>query len=322
MSPHSTLDLAMGDPDFGHTFEPVFWGFCVSLMLFGVSVMQAYLYFTRYSDKLWIRLLVGGMVTLDALSMVLIAQTVYYYTLPHFGNPGILDQVTPELTTECLISAILTCASQMYFAYQLFMIRSPGIIPKLANILVVTLAVLGLAGGIACTSVMFVFPRQVLSNRNHTFAVFAGINKGSGAAADIVATIAMCAFLSAADTGLKGTSNMLKTIMHLFVNRGILVTIAQVGLLIVFFATSNHLYWIAFHINGTKLYVNTFLAMLNARNSVKFAGREVSLMTMGTYSGAATRVGPGEKVEDYEGHSPGFGKTTIQITTTSTTAQI
>ncbi|KAJ7046131.1 hypothetical protein C8F04DRAFT_340054 [Mycena alexandri] len=324
MSPHPILDAAVGTPNFAQIFGPVFWGFCISLILCGVSVMQGYLYFTRYNDKLWIRLFAGGMITLDFISMALISQSMYYYMLPHFGSFAPLSAVTPELTVECLISAMLTFGSQMYFAYQLFIIRRPGIIAKLANASVVILGTFGLAGGIGCAVMMFMFPQEVFANRNHTFAILAGISKGFGAAADIVATIAMCLFLSAADTGLTRTSGMLKTIMHLFINRGILVTIAQIGLLITFFATSNHLYWLAFHVNTTKLYVNTFFAMLNARNSVRSAHGQVSRMTESTNHGgvSAIKYSPREKLEDYELDSPGFEKATIHVTTTSTTAAI
>jgi hypothetical protein len=69
---------------------------------------------------------------------------------------------------------------------------------------------------------------------------------------------------------------MLRSFMHLVITRGILVTAAQILLLITFFATTGHLYWyvvlsnntyethtcrthrLAIHITTTKLYINTF----------------------------------------------------------------
>jgi hypothetical protein len=68
---------------------------------------------------------------------------------------------------------------------------------------------------------MYIFKHGVLSNRNDTFSVsidsefyikasntenhrkiFFGIAKGAGAITDILATIAMCLFLSTAKTGI------------------------------------------------------------------------------------------------------------------------
>ncbi|KAJ7906602.1 hypothetical protein B0H13DRAFT_2020495 [Mycena leptocephala] len=262
-------DAITPSPSFAELFGPVFWGFCAALILCGVSILQGYLYFTRYNDKLPVRLVATMMLGLDLLSMALICQSMYYYMLPDFGSFAPLGAVTPEISFECLIAAILTFTSQMYFVYQLYMVKSAGITAAVMKALVVLFGTIGLAGGIGCVGMMFKVPQSIYMNRNHTFAVLAGINKGAGAAADIIATIAMCMFLKSADTGIKRTSSMLRSLMHLIINRGILVTAAQILLLVTFFATSGHLYWLAVHINTTKLYVNTFFAMLNARSVIQ-----------------------------------------------------
>jgi hypothetical protein len=52
---------------------------------------------------------------------------------------------------------------------------------------------------------------------------------------------------------------MLKSIMHVVINRGILVTAAQILQLIFFFATSGHLYWCIKLFNGIDLFVLTHI---------------------------------------------------------------
>ncbi|KAF7290325.1 hypothetical protein HMN09_01290500 [Mycena chlorophos] len=269
----SNVDASQS-PSYAEIFGPVFWGFCVALVLCGVSALQGYFYFTRYNDKFGVRMLAGTMLTLDFISMALICQSMYYYMLPDFGSFAPLGAVTKELTVECLISAIITFTSQMYFVYQLHMVKSPGTAATTMKALVVILGTIGLAGAIGCVGMMFLFPHNIFSHRNTTFAVLAGIAKGFGAVADVVATIAMCMFLNEAKTGISRTSSLLRSLMNLVINRGILVTAAQILLLITFFATSGHLYWLAVHINTTKLYVNTFFGMLNARSALqdRYAG--------------------------------------------------
>ncbi|KAJ7302831.1 hypothetical protein DFH08DRAFT_977545 [Mycena albidolilacea] len=202
-------------PTFVKIFGPVFWGFCVSLVLAGVSILQGYIYFTRYNDKLLIRAVAGLMLVLNLLSTALICQSVYYYILPDYGSLAPLGAVTSEMNVDCLISSAIAFISQMFFLYQLM--------------------------------------------------ILAGIHKAFGAAADVVATIAMFIFLKSADTGIRQTSSLLRFLMYLVLNRGLLVTLAQVLTLIVLFTSISHLYWVAVHINTTRLYVNTFFAMLNAR---------------------------------------------------------
>ncbi|CAK5278723.1 unnamed protein product, partial [Mycena citricolor] len=275
-------------PDFAEVFGPVFWGFCVALVLCGVTALQGYLYFTRYQDKIGVRLVAGMMIGLDFLSMALISQSVYYYMLPYFGSFTPLNAVTKELSIECLISAMITFTSQMYFVYQLHMVKNPGTPGVLMKYLVIVMGTVGLAGGIGCVVLMFTHPHEIFMNRKPSFAILAGISKAFGASADIVATIAMCMFLKSAETGMSGTSSLLKSLTHLFINRGILVTAAQILLLITFFATSGHLYWLAVHVNTTKLYVNTFFGMLNARAVIRERATGPGQMSLSSESGNLT----------------------------------
>ncbi|KAJ6589261.1 hypothetical protein B0H19DRAFT_1367671 [Mycena capillaripes] len=363
------LDSTTVGPTYAQIFGPVFWGFCVALILCGVGALQGYLYFTRYNDKLWVRLLAAVMLTLDFLSMALISQSMYYYMvrasirtqsltlafllcyvavqsmshmshssfplsharsflLPHYGSFAPLNAVTNELTVECLISAVITFISQLYFAYQLFMVRSPGTTAVVCNALVVVFGTVGLAGAVGCVVMMFMFPQSIFMHRNHTFAILAGIAKGFGAAADIVATIAMCMFLKSADTGISRTSSMLRSLMHLVINRGILVTAAQILLLITFFATPGHLYWLAVHINTTKLYVNTFFGMLNARTALqeRYATGPMSLTAESTTANSHrlairnSRLVAREKLGELD--SQEYVMNAIQVTTSSTVADI
>ncbi|KAJ7265040.1 hypothetical protein C8J57DRAFT_1330749 [Mycena rebaudengoi] len=271
---------------YAEIFGPVFWGFCVALILCGVTALQGYLYFTRYNDKLLLKLLASMMLILDFLSMSLISQSIYYYMLPHFGSLAPLGAVTKELVVECFISAIITFTSQMYFVHQLYMVKRPGHLHRIMTTVVAVLAIGGLGAASGCVGVMFMHPQAIFMNRNHTFSILAGMAKGFGATADIVATVAMCMFLKSAETGITRTSSLLKSLMHLVINRGILVTACQVILLITFFASSGHLYWLALHVNTTKLYVNTFFGMLNARTGLhdKYGAGDMSISSSSTAS--------------------------------------
>ncbi|KAJ7802599.1 hypothetical protein B0H14DRAFT_3154942, partial [Mycena olivaceomarginata] len=223
------------------------------------------------------------MLVLNLLSTALICQSVYYYILPDYGSLAPLGAVTSEMNVDCLISSAIAFISQMFFLYQLMVGK---LIPELLsfartdplkvgksrataapilNALIVVFGIISLGGGVGCVVVMFKHPQFIFMNRSHAFSILAGIHKAFGAAADVVATIAMFIFLKSADTGIRQTSSLLRSLMYLVLNRGLLVTLAQVLTLIVLFTSISHLYWVAVHINTTRLYVNTFFAMLNAR---------------------------------------------------------
>ncbi|KAJ7278508.1 hypothetical protein C8J57DRAFT_1713310 [Mycena rebaudengoi] len=381
-------------PTYAQIFGPVFWGFCVALILCGVTALQGYLYFTRYNDKLLVKLLASMMLILDFLSMSLISQSIYYYMLPHFGSLAPLAAVTKELVVECLISAIITFTSQMYFVYQLYMVKRPGHLHRIMTAVVGVLATAGLGAASGCVGVMFMHPQAIFMNRNHTFSILAGLAKGFGATADIVATLAMCMFLKSAETGItrfvfpfRYLHNPPSHICLPFQFTAFFSNIVspvpntdnptpepppssspsctssstaacsspacQVLLLITFFASSGHLYWLALHINTTKLYVNTFFGMLNARTSLQDKyGTGMSLssssasfhrpptnrmssrrsgvvragsLVIGGRSGAdmdADAASVEEKVGDLAHGDPMYALGEIRVTTTSTVAEI
>jgi len=258
-------------PTYVAIFGPIFWGFCISLVLAGTSVSQAYMYYTRYNDKLSIRVATALMLVLDLLSTALICQSVYYYILPHFGSLVPLDHVTGEINADCFIASAIAFISQMYFFYQLMIVpvKKRSMMALILNILIVVFGVISLGAGIGCATVMFQHSRFIFMNRIRIFSIVAGIHKASGAAADVVATIAMFMYLKSPDTGIPQGSSRLQYFVYFVVNRGLLVALAQTMTLILLFSSTNRLYWVAVHINTTRLYANTFFAMLNARTPLE-----------------------------------------------------
>lgn len=253
----------------GPIFAPIYWGFVISLLLGGMTIVQAYIYFPSREDRMMVRVTAASMFLLDMGSSALTAQSIYYYLVPHYGSLAPLGSVTPELSAECLFSTIITSISQLYFVHQLVNVKRSG---NGSWVLIGTIVVclfVAFAGGVGCVGTMYKFNHGVLSNRNEIFAVFFGIAKGAGAVTDILATVAMCLFLESAKTGMNGTNGLLESLMQFVIHRGALVTMVQVLLLITFYALPNQLTWFAFHVNVTKLYANTFFAMLNARKHLK-----------------------------------------------------
>jgi hypothetical protein len=253
--------------DLSDVFAPLYWGFVISLVLGGITIVQAYIYFPAPQDGKIVRCTAVAMLVLDILSSALLAQSVYYYLIPHFGSLIPLGSLTPGLSVECLFSAAIMFISQLYFARQLYIVKGSGTRWWIAVLLL--FAVVGFGGNIGCVTTMFLFPRNVLANRNHLFSIFAGIAKGFGAAADIVATTAMCIFLRSSRTGIPETNALLTKLTRFIIHRGALVTLFQTALIISFHAAPNHVYWTPIHLNVTKLYANTFFAMLNGRQHLK-----------------------------------------------------
>ncbi|KAF9483254.1 hypothetical protein BDN70DRAFT_343408 [Pholiota conissans] len=258
-SPSSFVDLS-------DLFSPIYWGFVLSLLFGGVSIVQAYFFFLKSKDRLQIKLLAAFMIILDFIDSGLVAYSIFYFLIPEFGSLFRLSFIPWELTVECIIASFITVISQMYFVYQLIGAKRIGQGRWSVIAVIGILSLISFAGGIACVVSMGIFKHGVLSNRNR---IAFGFSKGFSALADILATIAMCMFLRSARGHMKQTNSLLYALMRVIMSRGLLVTFTQTLLVITFYAMPTNLVWMAFHINVAKLYVNTFFAMLNTRDHLK-----------------------------------------------------
>ncbi|KAJ3889120.1 hypothetical protein GG344DRAFT_67361 [Lentinula edodes] len=255
--------------DMSAIFAPFFWGFFVSIFLGGITIVQAYMYFPHPTDRKSVQVLAASMLfSLELLDQEL---TMTARQIPHFGSTAPLKTITP---------------SQMYFVYQIHSVKRTGILAwtilgVLTLFAVITFALntsIILVGGIGCVATMY---------------IFFGLAKGFGAVTDIMATIAMCTYLSNAKTGFSThTDSLIKGLIQYIIERGAVVTLIQTLLLITFFAFPNNLYWLAFHINVTKLYANTFFCMLNARKNLwkKHAPKNDSAFSSSDIDIRSTRI--------------------------------
>ncbi|KAE9396414.1 hypothetical protein BT96DRAFT_113765 [Gymnopus androsaceus JB14] len=286
----SSADTSAG-MDMSSTFAPFFWAFFVSIFLGGINIAQAYIYFPHPTDRTSAQAIAAFMLILDLTSSALVAQSLYYYLVPHFGSLEPLKTITPELTAECLISGIITFISQTYFVYQLYSVKHAGALVRAAIGILILFTILTFAAGIGCVTMMYVFASGVLADRSRDFEIFFGLAKGFGALTDILATIAMCTFLSNARTGITQTDGLIKNLIQYVVERGAVVSLIQTLLLITFYVAPSNLYWLAFHINVTKLYANTFFCMLNSRKTLweKHAVKNRSAIISGISNGIELR---------------------------------
>jgi len=114
---------------------------------------------------------------------------------------------------------------------------------------------------------------------------------------------------------------------HLFfftVNRGLMVTIAQIGFGITFLIGPTKAIWMPFHLSLAKLHLNTLLAMLNSRSTLR-ARAGVQLDTTKDLSSFNAPLDSSRQSVTYELHNvreakklPSFNQ---QVTITTTTEE-
>jgi len=211
------------------------------------------------------------MIVFDLVSTGLIAQGVYSYVVPNFGSMLPLGNLNPSLAAECSMSVFIVFVSHLFFAFQIYSVVPRGPAKYAVPGVVAFFGTVSFAGAIGCVITMFSQSHNILTDRSYQFSVFVGIAKGSAAVADIVATVALCFYIQSANSSSRfaKTNSMLKRLIGYVLQCGILVTLIQVAFLVIFFTTSTHFAWLALHVNVTRIYCNTFFAMLNGRSSLR-----------------------------------------------------
>ncbi|KAJ8509552.1 hypothetical protein ONZ45_g8288 [Pleurotus djamor] len=100
-------------PRFDSTLGALFLGHIGSAVLFGITSVQAYLYFNKYPrDKPLLKTLSSRKIALlwilDGVHFAFITYGQYFYCVSNFGNPGILTTPVWSLASQ----AIVTCFSE------------------------------------------------------------------------------------------------------------------------------------------------------------------------------------------------------------------
>jgi len=255
-------------PDTGKSVGPMYWGLVLAVFTCGISVVQAHHYFRKNSDRTWLRWVAGTMFSFDLISTALVIAAVFEYFVPRFGDVSHMWQITPALAAECIFAIFITFIAQFYFGYQIYCVKPPGLSGQILMSILSIFATLSLLFGCVCFTMMFIH-----SNWEHwALAIQIGFSGSKGFAMlfDIVSTIAMCVYLKKATPDLtRGTKRVIRFLVYFCLQRGALVTVVQTMLFVVNWAFNQEMYWLTPHLLVTRLYVNTFFAMLNSRKYLR-----------------------------------------------------
>ncbi|KAK0437932.1 uncharacterized protein EV420DRAFT_155447 [Desarmillaria tabescens] len=245
------------------TFGALFIGMVLAAVLWGVSCVQTWYYFDNYRhDSIFLKGVVFLTWLSDTIHQVLITHVLYYYTISHFGDTDALENIVWTLYVEVVFNAITGFLVQSFFAYRIWTFRK-----NFAVLSVIVLLILGEVG----TSVAYVGGGAHLPT-------FTGLKKLKplsmsinvlAAAGDVLISVAICFFLNNAKSGFAWSNNVINRLMLFAINTGLLTSICACASLLFILALPNTLVYFAFYFMIGRFYVNSLLATLNSRKSMR-----------------------------------------------------
>ncbi|KAI0741868.1 hypothetical protein C8Q80DRAFT_1274223 [Daedaleopsis nitida] len=243
------------------------------ILLQGVGYHQTYRYFRLYRrDPYYLKIWVVLLLITETANTALFMHTTYYYLVTNYSKPTVLF-LGPVWSLKLLpvpasLSAVIT---QTFFARRIFLLNSR--FRPIAAVLIFAFC------GSFCAF-------TVLGWNKATMAEFldlswlASVASGLIMLADLMMTIVLIMFLRRNHTGVIRTDSILDLLIMYAVSSGLIICIFNVLNVTFSIIWPSNLVYTAISIILTKLYSNTFLVSVNARQSLLL--KRAALINEGT----------------------------------------
>ncbi|KAN0127610.1 hypothetical protein V8E53_014588 [Lactarius tabidus] len=260
--------------DIQNTFGCTFIGLVISILFFGITVCQTWIYFWRYAkrDPKLLKLFILAILLLDTFHTILSIYSVYWYLILNFGNAENLGYNMWAMNLQVDITGLVDYLVQLYYARRVYIVSKSIIIPAIVALL-----------GANCFALGFAFTTRAAIlktwSRYTSLIPIICIGLGTGVLADALIAFSMCWFLYHKRTGFSRTDSMIMTLMSYSINSGLVTCILTTAVLITFSIKPASMIWQIFFWPMAKVYANSLLAMLNSRDHVRVADKSTSRPT-------------------------------------------
>ncbi|OAX42718.1 hypothetical protein K503DRAFT_733128 [Rhizopogon vinicolor AM-OR11-026] len=242
----------------GISFGPLLVGFALNTILYGGLVTSVLIYFSSFkSDGAWIRLLVLALVILETANVVLEFVYLNYTLIIHFGDQDVLSRATWVFSLLPGITGIVTTLVQLFFAWRIHVLTSSvwlvGIIAFLASA--------ALFCGIGTTIAINMVP---VFTQFHKFEVVFVIGLASSAMDNLLITGLLVHSLREHKTGFIDTDDIIKKIIRVTLQTGLLTAIWTLIDLAIYIALTDGMH-LVFNQSLAKFYTISLMSTLVAR---------------------------------------------------------
>ncbi|KAH7922961.1 hypothetical protein BV22DRAFT_1036955 [Leucogyrophana mollusca] len=249
------------DVDLNQTYGALFIGTTLAAVLFGLTNVQAFVYFQNHrgSGVTFFKLVICYLWILDAIHLAFATHMTYYYLINNYADPLALPVIVWSFQARVVVDVFIVYVIYLLYVQRIW-IFSRGRSRILPSIMTVIVA---LALVIPILLIWAVY-------QCHDFADLIGVEwssyltLGAMSAVDILIAASMCYLLSTAHTGFSRTDSLLTKLMTYTLNTGLLTSLCTLTMVITCVAMPGTLVFLGVDFVCVKLYVNAFVALLNA----------------------------------------------------------
>ncbi|KZT66419.1 hypothetical protein DAEQUDRAFT_767990 [Daedalea quercina L-15889] len=244
-----------------------------STMLYGVTCAQFTYYASHYHarDGLLLRTFVLFIWVLDTVVTIADVYILYNYSVDGHGVLTSLEVLPKMFSVEYATVGIAIFIVQMFYVHGIWHLL-PNMRQRWKVACVafpVSLSVLSAA--MALESLKVIADADYNVTKTLAAAVAPTMTKiWSASIADVYVCAVLPWLLYKKKTGLVRTDNTLHKLIIYLVNRGILLALAQIAICVAYLGSKEKgMLWLIFHCLSGKVYVNSMMAVLNAREHLR-----------------------------------------------------
>ncbi|KAJ3559620.1 hypothetical protein NM688_g225 [Phlebia brevispora] len=291
--------MSLLDETFGSVLITIF----IASILYGVTTLQTYIYSQKYQgDTRFLKLTVATVWVLETFHIAFCIMFIYVYLINHFGDLHYLSTNIHWSGGVSLAIVIRDAGAQAfrdlgyaglrpdYYSYRAQVPRLSGIVIESDAVppsfyvyrvwivsngsipltgIVAFFAVARFGGNLGTIALSYIFNEWEVYRSHVISLVLLCIGLGSGAVVDVLTAGIMIYQIRRGKTGIRQSDNMANLIILYTINTGALTSIASTLIPIMFAADANSLAYLGLVEIQSKLYSNTFLATLNARQHIR-----------------------------------------------------
>ncbi|TFK73510.1 hypothetical protein BDN72DRAFT_834639 [Pluteus cervinus] len=236
-------------------------------ILWGIAIMQTFLYFLNYGSDHWgIKALVCWCILVDTANQVLMLKGVFPVLILQYGRIAGLFESQIELLHHNYIAACVAVSVQQFFLYRIYIFSGRNWIFPLLMQPLVWWQVIG-----TIPYNVIVMPHNSLATISQTKVMDIAISlRCTMCAVDVLIAIAMAYLLKRnGQSTFRSSKKLVFRLIMITINTGMWTAILALTTLITQVVLKNTLWFCLFEFPLSSLYVNTLLANLNARRFIK-----------------------------------------------------
>ncbi|KAF8152598.1 hypothetical protein B0H34DRAFT_122446 [Crassisporium funariophilum] len=261
-----------------------FLGFTAGSILFGITILQAFQYFTTYvGDSRSRKQFVALICFLDTLHSSISTYMMYTMLVNPTGDPTSGFAVVWSFKAVGTIQTVVVILVQSFYLYQIWRLTGNFIINRNFSRFVKVSVWTVFCYAIAMGAVFLVHLEKV-----KTILSFGGgfqniiyLGLGSTAFVDCGIAIIMSSTLYMSGTKTKRSEDIIKTLILYFVGTGVLTAIAAIIALILYTVRPNTLLYLSVEFSIIRLYANSILALLREKMNATVELRMPSALLFG-----------------------------------------